>query len=89
MRFLRATAKGRTLALEASVSNSSFTYKFLILAAVLDTNIRLPGLIEDLEREVLDIGLHLDIIEFAADETLGVEYTKIEIRRYCDKIVRR
>jgi hypothetical protein len=27
---------------------------------------------------VLDIGLHLDIIEFAADEALGVEDTNID-----------
>jgi hypothetical protein len=61
------------------VSPAKFsTHEFLLLATVLDTDVRLPGLVENLEGEVLDIGLHLDIIEFAADETLGVEDPNIE-----------
>jgi hypothetical protein len=36
-------------------------------------DVRLPAPVENLEGEVLDIGLHLGIIEFAADETFGIE----------------
>jgi hypothetical protein len=71
--------KGRTLAqLEMSVNVTLFTHEFLILASILDTHIRLPRLVKDLEREVLDIGLHLCIIEFAADEAFGVEDTMLD-----------
>ena len=45
----------------------------LRLAAVLNLNGGLATLADDLEGEVLDVGLHLGIIEFAADETLCVE----------------
>jgi hypothetical protein len=73
MRFPQATVQRCGL---ASVSSQSFsTHEFLLLTTVLDTDVRLPGLVENLEGEVLDIGLHLEIIEFAADETLGVEDT--------------
>jgi hypothetical protein len=54
------------------------THEFLLLATVLDTDIWLPGLVENLKGEVLEIGLYLEIIEFAADETLGVEDTNID-----------
>jgi hypothetical protein len=54
------------------------THEFLLFATVLDTDVRLPRLVEDLKGEVLEIGLHLEIIEFAADETLGVEDTNID-----------
>jgi len=85
------TTKGRSLvAAEVSQSSPLFTHEFLLLASVLNTNIGLPGLVEDLEREVLDVILHFEVIKLAADETLGVEDTELdELRRYCDKIVRR
>ena len=58
-----------------SMNVTLFTHEFLLLASVLNTHIGLPGLVKDLEWEVLDIGLHLCVIEFAADETFGVEDT--------------
>jgi hypothetical protein len=50
----------------------SLTHKFLLLATILDTDVRPPSPVENLEGEVLDVGLHLGIIEFAADETFCV-----------------
>jgi hypothetical protein len=67
------TRKG--LALEGGNSNQISTHEFFVFAAVLNTNIGLAAFIEDLEREVFDIGLHLSIIEFTADETLGIKDT--------------
>ena len=55
------------------------TYEFLLLTAVLDLDVGLASLVEDLEREVLDIGLHFGVIEFTTNETLGVEHTKRQI----------
>jgi len=43
------------------------------LALELDLDLRLAGLVDDLEREVLHVGLHFSICEFASDETLGIE----------------
>jgi hypothetical protein len=43
----------------------------------LDTDVGLSSLVEDRERELLNIGLHLCVIEFAADKTLRVEDTQI------------
>jgi hypothetical protein len=61
------------------VSPAKFsTHKFLLLATVLDTDVRFPGLVKNLEREMLDIGLHPGIIELAADETFGVEDPNID-----------
>jgi hypothetical protein len=57
------------------------THEFLILASILDTHIGLPRLVQDLEWEMLDVGLHLCIIEFAADETFGVENTMLDEMR--------
>jgi hypothetical protein len=54
------------------------TDKFFLLTTVLNTDVRLPDLVKNLEGEVLDIGLHPDIIEFAADETFGVEDPNID-----------
>jgi hypothetical protein len=51
------------------------THEFLVLATVLHAHIGLPALVKDLEREMLDIGLDLGFIEFAADETLRIEDT--------------
>ena len=45
----------------------------LRLAAVLNLNGGLATLADDLEGEVLDVGLHLGVIEFTADETLRIE----------------
>ena len=41
----------------------------------MDLDIGLACLVCDLEGEVLDIGLHFDIGEFAANEALGIEHT--------------
>ena len=57
------------------------THEFLLLATVLDTNVRLSALVDALEGEVLEIGLHLKIMEFAANETLSVEDTDIDRMR--------
>ena len=45
----------------------------LRLAAVLNLNGGLATLADDLEGEVLDVGLHLGVIEFTTDETLRIE----------------
>ena len=45
----------------------------LRLTAVLNLNGGLATLADDLEGEVLDVGLHLGVIEFATDETLRIE----------------
>ena len=52
------------------------TYKFLILTLILNLDVRLPSLANDLEREVLNIGLNLSIGEFASNQTLCVEYAE-------------
>jgi len=54
----------------------------------LDTDEGLSSLVEDRERELLDIGLHLCIIEFAAEKVLGVEDTKVGWQHY-DKYAQR
>ena len=59
-----------------SMNMTLVTHEFLLLASVLDTDIGLPSLVEALEWEVLEIGLHLCVIEFAADKTLGVKNTE-------------
>jgi hypothetical protein len=64
-----------------SMNVTLFTHEFLIHASILDTHIGLPSLVEDLEWEVLDIGLHLCVIEFAANETFGVEDTMLDEMR--------
>jgi hypothetical protein len=51
------------------------THEFLVLATVLDLDVRFSTLVNDLEGEVFDIGLHLRIGEFATNETLSVEDT--------------
>ena len=45
----------------------------LRLAAVLNLNGGLATLADNLEGEVLDVGLHLGVIEFTTDETLRIE----------------
>ena len=64
-----------------SMNETLFTHEFLILASILDTHIGLPSLVDDLEWEVLEVGLHLCIIEFAADETFGIEDTMLDEMR--------
>ena len=46
----------------------------LRLTAVLNLNGGLATLADDLEGEVLDVGLHLGVIEFTTDETLRIEH---------------
>ena len=52
------------------------TYEFLVLATVLDLDVWLSSFVDDLEGEVLDIGLDLGIGGFATNEALGVEYAR-------------
>ncbi len=56
------------------------TYEFLILIAVRDADIGPASLIDNLEREVLDIGLECKVIELATDETLSIENTTKKLR---------
>lgn len=52
------------------------TYEFLGLASVFNRNIGLSSLVQHLEGEMLDIGLHFNIVELATNETLGIEDTE-------------
>ena len=54
------------------------TYKFLVFATVLDPDVRLAGLVDDFEGEVLEIGLDFGIGEFTANETLCIEDTGVD-----------
>ena len=49
------------------------TYEVLRLALVLDLDVGLATLADDVEGEVLHVGLDLGVIKLAADETLRVE----------------
>jgi hypothetical protein len=49
------------------------TYENLLLSSVFNLNVRFPGLVNDLERPVLHIGLDLIVNEFSANQTLGIE----------------
>ena len=49
------------------------TYEFLVLSTVRNADVRLALPIEDLEGEVLDIGLDFNIAELASNETLSIE----------------
>jgi hypothetical protein len=51
------------------------TYKLLLLASILNPDVRLTILIEDGEGEVLDVSLHFRVGELATDETLCIENT--------------
>ena len=57
------------------------THEFLVLATVLDADVRLSGLVENGEREVLDIGLDLGVVELATDETLRVKDGVVGVHR--------
>ena len=50
------------------------TYEFLILATISNLNTRPVILVDDLEGEPFDIGLHFWVREFAANETFDIEY---------------
>jgi hypothetical protein len=52
------------------------TYEIFLLATILDLDVRFASLVEDLEGEVLNIGLHFGIVELSADETLCIEDTE-------------
>ena len=51
------------------------TYKFFLLATILDLDIRLSVFAHNFEGEVLNIGLHFGVSEFSTDETLRIENT--------------
>jgi len=61
------------LVLHSSENWSVWSYKFFLLPSVFNANVRHAVFAEDLEREVLDIGLDPSIIEFTANETLSIE----------------
>jgi len=52
------------------------THKLLILSTVLNADIRFAGLVDDLEREMFNVGLYFRIRELAANEALRVEDTR-------------
>ena len=62
----------------------SGTYEFLVLATVLNPDVRLASLIEDLEGEVLDIGLDFCVGELSTNETLGIEHAEVTISTVID-----
>ena len=55
------------------------THEFLLLAAVLDADVRLAALAEDGEGEVLAVRLHLRVLELTPDEALGVEHGVVRV----------
>jgi hypothetical protein len=57
------------------------TYELLGLAAVLDLNVGLAALVDDLEGEMLHVGLNLSVIELASNETLRIEYSVMGVHR--------
>ena len=58
---------------------SRVTYKFFLLTTVCNTDVGLATLVEDLERETLEIRLDLFIIELASDETFYIENTEGQV----------
>jgi len=77
------------ISFKSSVFPAKFaTHEFLLLTTVLDTNVGLPSLVENLEGEVLNIGLDLLVIIFTADETLGIEDTNIGEMRQDEVVIR-
>jgi len=50
-------------------------YEFLVLTTVRNADVGLSSLIDDLEREVLHIGLDFSVFELAPDKTLSIENT--------------
>jgi hypothetical protein len=64
------------------------THEFLVPATVSDLDIRLSTLVDDLEWEIPDIGLHLRIGKFTTNETLSVEDTG-QGDQFVDRLIRR
>jgi hypothetical protein len=58
------------------------THEFLALATVVHSDVWLPLIREDNEREVLHISLYLGVIELAADEALRVEDSVDGVHRH-------
>jgi len=58
--------------------NERNTYKVLGLTTVLNLDDWLAALVDNLEGEVLDIGLDFSVVELASNETLGIEDTARE-----------
>ena len=51
------------------------TYELLVLTAVRNADVGFSCLIDDLEREMLHIGLDVRVVELAPDETFSIENT--------------
>jgi hypothetical protein len=51
------------------------TYEFFFLATVFNTDVGFTTLAEDLEGEVLEVGLNFGIIELATNKTFCIENT--------------
>jgi hypothetical protein len=71
----------RGLSLRITIPAVFSTHEFLLLATVLDTDVRLPSFVANLEWEVLEVGLDLLIIIFVADEMLRIEHTNMDRMR--------
>jgi hypothetical protein len=59
------------------------TYEDLLLAMILNLNVRFAILVKNLEREMFDICLNLDISEFTADKSLRIKNTRKNNKRGC------
>ena len=55
-------------------------YEFPLLAAIFNSNEGLPLLVKNLEREALDIGLYLGVIELSSEKPLRSEDTEETIK---------
>jgi hypothetical protein len=67
---------GRFLHLQENHGRDFLGCEFFLLALEFDLNHWFPLLVEDGEREVLEIRLYFGIVEFATDEALGIEDTR-------------
>lgn len=56
-----------------SVESHRTTHELLLLSSILDLNDGLAGLVDNLERPVLHVGLDLGIGELSTNQSLGVE----------------
>ena len=54
-------------------TNHGTTYELLLLSLVLDLDDGLSGLVNDLVRPVLHVGLNIGVRELSSNESLGVE----------------
>ena len=66
---------------KSKVYGRQVTYEFLGLSAVLDLDLGLTALVDNLEGEVLHIGLDLGVLEAATNETLRVEHSVVRVHR--------